>query len=201
METVTPPAPTDGAVIAKDAWAERTIHAITCPTGAVVRIRIPDLALLLSADALPEALRVVALEQLLKAPAPAPLVDASDFPPDAPTPESEARTPAADAAEKVSKFAALADLYHFLVSWMLVEPAYTPEELGHDSPLRPPAEDMEMLIDIARRDRNTDARGVTIGVEPLKRWATFRRHHECPESCQACAATLQDLSTARVLPV
>jgi hypothetical protein len=49
-----------------------------------------------------------------------------------------------------------------------------------------PAEDQELLIALAERMRDTDARGVVMGVMPLSRLARFRAAHGCGEDCAAC---------------
>src|SRR4051794_40835363 len=49
----------------KESWAKRAVHLITCPSGDEVRIRIPNLGLLLEGDALPQTLRNAALQELV----------------------------------------------------------------------------------------------------------------------------------------
>ena len=57
----------DTDVTSKEAWAKRGVHRVTLPSGAVVHIRIPDLGLLLAADAVPEALRDIAMRAVVEA--------------------------------------------------------------------------------------------------------------------------------------
>lgn len=52
-------------IVSKSKWAQRAVHRVTLPSGARVRIRIPDLSLLLAGDAVPDELRGVALEEFI----------------------------------------------------------------------------------------------------------------------------------------
>jgi hypothetical protein len=86
----------------------------------------------------------------------------------------------------------LADLRREIAAMALVEPAMTAQDL--DTAEIPP-EDIDMLTQIAMRERDTDARGVKLGVVPLSRFDAFREEHGCPEDCPACKAAAERLST------
>lgn len=181
VESSRPQAAENGIVTPAE-WAELAVHTVTLPSRARVKVRIPDLSLLIANDAVPENLRGAALEELmgtmaaLQAPAAA---DGSD--PERPRIDKE-------------KIQQLASLHFFLVSEMLVEPALTISELER---AELPNEDLELLVQLATRERDTDALGVVLGVVPLSRFARFRDHHGCDESCEACAAVVEELSTRR----
>lgn len=49
-------------VISKAAWKKAAFHTITCPSGVVVGIRVPDLAALIEAGQIPQHLLEAALE-------------------------------------------------------------------------------------------------------------------------------------------
>lgn len=176
----------------KAAWAQRSVHTVTCPSGAVVRIRIPDLSMLLAQDAVPDRLRAVALQKVSEAFAEA------------------LRTPVADPAEgeepsaptlDVEALKELAELHQWLVTQMLVEPELTLEDLEGPVEERPPGDDLTMLVQIASRERHTDARGVVLGVEPLSRWERFRDRHGCGEDCRACQEVVGDFSSLDPRPL
>jgi hypothetical protein len=174
-------APKRPAVTSKDAWEALGIHTITLPSGAVVDIRIPDLSLLLAGDAVPEQLRGAALQEIVTA-----FSSAKG--------DEEAR-----AAEAMGKLATdpeglnqLVDLYRWLVTVTLVDPVITEEELRTR---KFPSEDLTMITEFAGRRRLMDARGVTLGIEPIDRWDLWRQAHVCDEECPACEAVINGLST------
>ena len=179
-----PPA-ADQGIVSPEEWAQLAHHTITLPSGARVKVRIPDLTLLIAQDAVPEKLRGVALREVLAA------MGALTAKPDASEEAAEAAAPLFDA----EKIRTLAELHFFLVSEMLVEPKLTPEQAATGGL---PNEDLELLVQIATRERDTDARGVVLGVLPLSRFERFRHHHGCGEGCEACAAFRQEFSTRRV---
>lgn len=164
-------------------WNELGVHEITLPSGAVVKVRIPDLSLLIAGDAVPESLRGIALEQLMGAVV-AMKLDAG---------ENVDQPKVSLDREKIGQ---LADLHFFLISAMLVEPEITVDQLVSPN-TRPPNPDLEMLAELALRERDTDARGVVLGVMPLQRLERFRHFHQCDPGCAACEALQAELSTHR----
>jgi len=162
-------------------WAQAAFHVITCPSGARVKVRIPDMSMLMAGDALPEHLRVIAYKMatddigvLLK--------------------EKEGADGNGSAPELDPEILkAATELGEWLVLQTVVEPELTPEQVS-----ALPTEDKEMLVSIAKRERDRDAFGVRLGVDPLSRWDTFRHEHECPEGCPACERARQVFSTAEL---
>lgn len=191
MTTTDTPSAPSRPEISKQAWAQLAVHTITCPTGAVVRIRIPDLAMLLAGDAVPDHLRATALELIMaeiRGPQPAAVPAETQLT----EPDEQRQQRDLETIKEVS------ELHLWLIAQMLLEPAYTADELREGAHTRPPSEDMFFLTQIARRERDTDARGVKLGVDRLSRWERFRHHHGCPEGCEACSLTVQDFSSARL---
>jgi hypothetical protein len=147
--------PAEG-VVTLDQWVERATHTVTLPSGAVVKIRLPDLSLLLAGQRVPERLRVLALEQVMGAIEGKPEIESED----------------GSATGKLEKqLGDLAELNFWLVSQMVVEPELTSDVLREG---RLPNEDVEMLIALATRDTDEDALGVRLGVVPLERFDGFR---------------------------
>lgn len=156
------------------AWKNRALHTITLPSGQVVRIRIPNLTLLIKNDVLPERLRQVAVQEALNPGGP--LVQ--------PGQAGEAVTVDTETVKQ------LYDLYEFLVVEMLVDPEITAGDLPDLPQL-----DLDMLTQIAIRERDVDAAGIRLGIEPVSRWEVFRQQHNCDEACAACEVALAALST------
>jgi hypothetical protein len=168
------------------AWRKLGVHTVHLPSGAVVKIRIPDLSVLVAGEAVPEDLRAVALASVRQAMKQA-LTKGDDA-------EAE------DEAEEISDEAlleqmqGLAGLNRFLVSYSLVEPQVDADELvPGQSPI--PSEDIIMLTEFATRRRNVDARGVRLGIEPIDRWELWRQTHACPDECDHCAEVIAALSS------
>lgn len=168
-------------------WKQKGVHQATLTTGAEVSIRIPNLAQLVKHDAIPESLRAAALREI-----------STDGMHDHATLTRE-------------EVGALYQLYEFLVVEMLVDPKLAPpvfemhpKEEGSEELVEVcvdrgdvehlPAEDLDLLIALATRQRNTDALGRVLGVMPLSRLATFREEHGCDPGCEACARVQQRLS-------
>ncbi len=185
--------PYDRQVSSKSDLAKRGVHFVNLPTGGTAKIRIPDLHQLVAADALPIHLKNVALQRVVESMDGGPSESFTQE-----TLEIAEGIRAADegAIEKAQKRVTDAvALNVWLVSKMLVEPQYTEEELGPESPVRLPDEDLIFLVSLALRGRDTDAAGVKLGVAKIDDWATFRHEHECPEDCRECYAALVTLST------
>ena len=170
---------TGNGVVTKTGWAALAVHSVTLPTGARVKVRFPNEALLLLDDAMPEDLRVTALRQLTQEV----LQDSGRTAADLLTPEALQR---------------MDDYYRFLTARALVDPQLTYEELAEGSPVRPPQEDLDFLVEILTRRRDTDAAGVTLGVERLDRFDRFRDEHGCDEDCEACEKVRGELSSVDV---
>lgn len=156
------------------AWQRLGVHMITLPSGAVVKIRLPDLAILLAGEAVPQELRDVAFEEIRTAIS------------------AEAGTQQQPQQLDAERLRRVADLNRFLVSEMLVEPKMSRAQVAEATL---PAEDLEMLAEIAGRECQHDARGVQIGVEPIDRWELWRHAHACPEPCEHCAEVLSAFSS------
>ncbi len=162
----------------KTAWAKRSLHTIGLPSGQQVKVKIPNLAQVLRDDALPNRLKAAAAQQLMAS------ID--------PVATGEAMRSASD-EERIAMVTDAQDLYLHVAAGMLVEPEGVTTEDFTDGSL--PYEDAELLIAIAQRERDTDARGVRLGVEPLSRWEAFRREHGCSEDCPACEALRRAFSS------
>jgi len=147
----------------------------------VATIRLPDVGMLIRRDLVPDRLRNVAMRVAIEG-------SASISQPDPETGETS--------GFQADDLKQMFELFDLLVLEMVVEPSLSLEDLDPAEGI--PREDYDMLVSIAQRERNTDAAGVTIGVEPLSRWETFRRHHECAEDCDACEAMRRELSTVHV---
>jgi hypothetical protein len=165
----------------KDQWAKLAVHTITCPSGMVVKARIPDLTRLLKNDLLPERLRAIGLKKAYEEAG----LATSDT-------EADAAPKSAEVADKeryedAKQMAALLD-------WLVIDMVIDPK-LEQDDIDTIPAEDREMLVGIAQREIFTDAAGAAIGVMPLSMWDSFRREHHCPEGCEACEALQREFST------
>lgn len=172
--------PARSGVASLESWGELGIHMVTCPSGALVRIRIPDLSLLLASDSVPGELRQIAMLQISKA-----IADGGD------ADVGKMQMPKID-EELIGR---LADLHEYLISEMLVEPKVTVDQVASI-----PSEDRDMLTQIAGRQRNVDARGISIGIEPIDRWEVWRDTHSCPDDCDHCAEVVGALSSiGRVL--
>jgi hypothetical protein len=161
-------------------WANRGLHTVHLPSGMVVKMRIPDLAFMLAHGEVPDHLRTAAMLEVLD--------DTADETPLA-LRKKEDGSPLVD--EETIRH--IYDLRQHLIVAAVVEPAVTEADLPSL-----PTEDKDMLQLIATRQRFTDARGVSLGVEPLSRWETFRGEHGCGPDCAACAKAVQELSTVDV---
>jgi hypothetical protein len=158
----------------KGQWLNRSVHTVTCYSGTVVKIRIPDLMLMLKNDTIPTRLRDIALQRADNERE----LSASDV--EQPAPNEERMKAVKEGAE----------LLFWLVSDMVLDPLITPEEVE-----QLPTDDRTMLMEIANRERDTDALGVSLGVEPLSRWETFRRFHKCSEDCESCEEVRREFSS------
>jgi hypothetical protein len=125
---------------------------VTLPSGAVVDIRIPNLAQLAKAGELDNDLLQSAI-------------------PDGTTAQSEDEDRELSAAEKTANLTKLADFHCWLVSKTLVEPKLTPEDVADTVP----TPDIEVIVELASRRRDMDAIGHQIGgLEKSSDFRTFR---------------------------
>jgi hypothetical protein len=169
---------TPDGIATAERWANAAVHTVHLPTGTRVRLRMPNLTEMIRNDAIPERLREFALREIITG---SPL-------------ETEQREDGRVVPKiKWEDVKEVSEMYLHIVSAMLVEPAMSPDELR-----RVPAEDFDMLREFATRDRDRDARNVSLGVEPISRWEEFQREHRCPPDCPSCKAALATLSTRSV---
>jgi hypothetical protein len=180
LEPVVPPGTTGPSTTSKDSWAAKAVHTITCPSGARIKIRLPNLSLMIKNDLLPSELRAVAISKVMEEAGSQPAASVGT----ATGPEITADT--------VKK---MVELNESIIVEMVVEPLITKEDL--EANVIPP-EDLDFLSEIAQRERHTDALGVSLGVEPLSRWDTFRHEHGCAEDCAACEAVRRRFSSRYV---
>lgn len=163
-------------VTSKTAWSALAIHTITLPSSAIVKIRLPDISILMAGDAVPERLRGIAIRELSKQIRDVQATALGDVVPDI----------------QAEEIADLMGLNRWLVTQTLVEPELSEAELEAGAI---PNEDFLMLTQLASRERDTDARGVRLGVEPVERWAAFKQFHGCADECEACNDAIEELST------
>lgn len=172
-----PAAPETSREIASfDEWQKSGLHKVWTHGGVQVVIRIPDLFTLIQEDAIPETLRGAALREIETGSA------------------VGGNTGETGSGVDWDTVKQAAQLYEHIAYQMIVKPPMTIEQFR-----TLPAEDRDMLRDLAMRQRNTDARGVRLGVEPLEKWATFRDAHRCAPDCTACEEAQRQLSTVGVL--
>jgi hypothetical protein len=167
----------------REQWADKAVHTATLHSGAVVRIRIPDLPTLMLGDAMPERLRGAALEVLNR------------------EVKREAQVAAALAGGGVDvpdltleDIKGLTELRIWLAARMVVEPEVTEADFGVDGML--PKEDAALLSAIATRERDSDALGVRLGVAELSAYDRFLLVHECSPGCKACEAKRDEAAAA-----
>lgn len=163
------------------AWKNRAVHNVTLPSGAAVKIKIPNLTALIRNDVVPSKLREAAVAEVVSPGRP---LAAAGAPVEG---ETQGR-PTVD-EETVKQ---LYDLYEFLVCEMLVSPEIKAEDLDELPQL-----DLDMLTQFALRERDVDARGVRLGVAPASRIEAFKEAHNCPDECAECERALESLSTVR----
>jgi hypothetical protein len=169
--------------ITKEAWARLGEHTITLWSGAEVTIRYPDVVMLIAGESMPEHLRAILLQQLEGE-----IMGVAEA----------GRGPGGEPAMGAPRFntetlVSYVEVNRWLVSAMLVEPAMTPEETQTIPP-----RDFDLILEIGKRERDRDARGVKLGVKRLQDFDSFRHHHACPETCPSCEAVIEELSTIRM---
>lgn len=139
-----------------DAWEEAAFHTILCPSGVRVGIRIPDLAALIEGGDLPQHL----LDAALKA---------------------AGQTSSADQKEiTVDDVRRELEFTNFLVAKTVVKPDISIEQAA-----KIPAEDKELIAQIALRLRDYDAEYAHIGgLDTSEKYRRFRRLGEFDSSVE-----------------
>lgn len=177
------------------AWQARAEHRVQCPSGQWLKIRVPGIATLLERGDLPEDLLELAFAEAERVNGA--IVRTAD-------------RMQADGASREERLAALkefADFQRWLSRQAIVAVGdqagdqWTPVALTDDTIRELPEDDLAMIAEIVMRLRGEDARGVTVGVAPLDRWAMFRELHSCDPDCGACEEIRQRLSTADLVPL
>lgn len=174
------------------AWQARSLHTVTCPSGQRIKIRILGLGTILQGGALPEDLIDIALVELTSEGGAAGSI-AKELVQDDLTDEQKARG--------IKRLAEFGQLMRYLsitaIEQIEVAPdQWEPIRLTMEDIDALPEDDLAMVAEIVQRLRGTDAKGVTVGVEPLERYAGFRELHRCPEECADCEALLQRFSSS-----
>lgn len=182
MATTETSRPSARKAVTKSAWLKSGVHTITTYTGHTIRIKYPNLALMMRVGLVPTHLRAIAVkfargEVNLASPA-------------LPTGEDQPE-PAAD--EAYDELVLMVELLDLIVMEMVVEPKLTQEDVDEM-----PGEDRDLLLAIANRERDVDAVGRRLGVELLSRWDTFRHGHNCAEDCRPCQEIRQFYSSVDV---
>lgn len=128
----------------KTSWFKAARHeGVTLPSGTVVTIQLPNLALMLKTGNIPNSLVEAAVEQ-------------------------QNAVSKGDTQITREMIEQQWDYYSFLVSKTVVEPSITQEEVAEI-----PAEDVEMLVEFATRQRDMDA--VFRHIGGLDKLESFRR--------------------------
>lgn len=126
-------------------WGQAAFHLVTLPSGAVAKIRIPDLPALIETGEIPQHLLDAALGVAAK----------------------PNKTPSKELIVQQREFT------DCLVMQTVIEPPLSEADL--DSKHGIPYEDKEMLVEIATRQRDLDAEGNHIGgLEKSEKWRKFR---------------------------
>lgn len=188
----------EGFASSKDELRAAAVHRVNGYSGRYL-VRFVDLEALITEDALPERLLGIALREVL---------GSND---DVKRVAEKIR--AGDMDEPKQVVTDLIELQRWITIESVVAPKFTLQELtSGEFDVR----DFELLRQIAMRERNTDAKGVFLGVVPLDLFTTFRETHELiggadwaskgeghpaglVESCPACQTLERALSNAREL--
>jgi hypothetical protein len=174
------------------AWGKKSVHPCTCPSGAEIEFRFPNLLELAAGDALPGDLKAVAMKELAREVRGEPMgLEA--------VAAGEAGLIQPLSQEEVD---GIKRLYVYLAVTSVVTPKLKPPVYDADGNVtdegdfpKLPAEDLEMLVQLAGRQRDTDGVGRSLGVEPISRFRVFGREHGCPPDCEACARGRAAVST------
>lgn len=183
----------------KKEWSQRAgPHNVTLNSGMRITFRILGLQTLIRMDALPEELTEAVVLHMAN-------LDKGGLEAVIGAAMSQAITDPKAAERALELTRNLGEITKHLVAAALVSPKLTFDELS-DPDLVPEA-DLEELMRLCTGRQAFDSRGVRIGVEPLDVLARFRYHHSEPrrsapclgdESCPACRATIDDMSSVHM---
>lgn len=149
----------DRAPVTKEEWARAAIHTITLPSGAVVKIKLPDLAALIKGGQIPNPLLEIAQKIGAGEPVTAP---------------EEGKGEGDDKESGVSKelIGQISDFHAFLVSKTVVEPTVSQDEVAAGAI---PTEDIAVIVQFALRERDFDVVGHHLGgLEKVTEFRKFR---------------------------
>jgi hypothetical protein len=149
----------------KDQWKRAAVHTITLPSGAVVNIKLPDLAALIKGGQIPNPLLEIAQKIGSGEPVTAP--------------EGKAEGEEGEQSQEDEKTKANAELigqigeFHaFLVEQTVHAPEVTKEEVQAGEL---PTEDVAVIVQFALRERDFDAVGHHLGgLETVPEFRKFR---------------------------
>lgn len=173
------------------AWSSAGLHRAQLESGTWVRFRFPDLSMLAGAGKVPEHLLATALARIAKE-LKLLMEPGVELPPEA------------EATIDHERLALNTELNHWLLTQMIHAVSEDGEhfvdvELTLEQAEAIPAEDKILLFDLAERLRDTDARGVVMGVTPIARFVRFlqahRRHGLCGPDCPGCADLTNEART------
>jgi hypothetical protein len=169
-------------------WQSKAVHTVTAPSGQRLRIRIPGVGTLLEKGEIPASLTGFAVADLVDEQGAAGVV-------------AEALSHGVESDALRQRILEFASYQKTLVAAAVVafeRPDGTWEDvsLTLDQMADLPEGDLSMVAELVQRLRGTDARGVSIGVEPLDRWEMFREVHGCTEDCESCQRLVDELSTS-----
>lgn len=136
--------------VSASAWMKQAFHLVTLPSGAVVKIRIPDIAALIKTGEIPQALLGEAIAAAKGM--------GQDTEPKAPTAEEMSRE---------------VEFKNLVIKATVVEPEITDALLEPKTGM--PAEDKDMLVEFAMRQTEFDAIGNQIaGLHTSAQYRKFR---------------------------
>ena len=156
-----------------------------------MRIRIPGLETILEHGSLPEDLVDIALLELT--------AEGGALGAIAKETGGEPVDEETEKARLLNRIREYGSLQQHLVARAVVQvesgDGWEPVLLDREAVSGLPVEDVQLVAEIVMRLRCTDARGVTIGVDPLSRWEAFREAHGCDPGCEECAEIVAAFSS------
>jgi hypothetical protein len=178
MTTATQQEPKSAGSSPLGEWKRRGTYPVACPSGIEVTVRIPDVSELAVDESLPDHLRAFALKATM-----------GELEQDLERQDGESDE--ARVGRQIDTIRELQTFKRAVVSRMIVaDPQPTADDLDGV-----PHDDLDMLYAIAMRERETDALGRWVGVEPLRRFERFRSLHDCPPRCPSCEEVRLEFST------
>jgi hypothetical protein len=143
--------------VTKEEWGRAAVHTITLPSGAVVKIKLPDLAALIKGGQIPNPLLEVAQKIGAGEPVTAP---------------EEGKGEGDEKGISKELIGQISDFHSFLVSETVVEPTVTQEEVESGAV---PTEDIAVIVQFALRERDFDVVGHHLGgLEKVTEFRKFR---------------------------